>query len=173
MSANAPNSQSYNFTHMYNLKDYRSCNKLPFSKNSIMDVINTNPSYTRFNNMIKLANMEKFYNDIYTDLTVFVPSDAFLGDINPMFFTTMDLSTARNIIRSSTLKRRITYDILSNSPASYFNTLSPINNLFITNISEKTYINNCINVIENDIECSNGIIHVIDGIIYPEMVDEN
>ena len=82
----------------------------------------------------------------------------------------MDGSTARNIIMTSTLNRIITRDILEDNPVSYFLTKSAQNRLFITNINDRTYINNDINIIHKDMICSNGIIHVIDSLIIPVII---
>ena len=82
----------------------------------------------------------------------------------------MDQSTARNIIKSSMLNRRITSDLLEDSPAAYFLTTHPPNRLFVTNISGHTHINNDTNVINKNIQAINGIIHVVDKMLWPLII---
>ena len=79
----------------------------------------------------------------------------------------MDSTTAWYIVKASIIKNRIPSEILEDSPAAYFYTLSECNRLFITNVSGTTYIDDNIKIIKKDILCTNGIIHVIDGLIYP------
>jgi uncharacterized surface protein with fasciclin (FAS1) repeats len=62
-------------------------------------------------------------------------------------------------------------EILEDSPSSFFYTYDDYSSrLFITNISGKTYINNSIKVIKKDILANNGIIHIIDGLIVPNII---
>ncbi len=166
-----PYSESLNFTHMFNQRDLRG--PLPLRKEtpgSLSYLIAFHPDFSRFRYMLRLAKLDGLYNDIQADFTVFIPSDKALEHIPPGVFTNMDDATARHIILSSTLNRRITRDILEDSPASYFITRDPTNRLFITNISGRTYLNNDINVIHKDLEASNGIIHVIDALIIPLII---
>jgi uncharacterized surface protein with fasciclin (FAS1) repeats len=163
-----PYSQSYNMTHMFNIQDIQGCPKK--CTNALMSAINLNPDFTKFKFMLNLSGLEKTYNSNQTNITLFVPSDKSLEQLPEDIFLEMDQLTARNIILASTLKNRITSDLLKDSPASYFITKNPIAKLFITNIKNKTYINNCIKVIKEDIETSNGLIHVINGLIWPRMI---
>jgi hypothetical protein len=99
-----------------------------------------------------------------------VPSDNNLRNIPESVFVNMDLLTAKSIIKTSTLNNRITGDILSDSPCSYFMSNNPSNRLFITNVNGQTSIYNDINVIKTDIIATNGIIHIIDGLIWPILI---
>jgi uncharacterized surface protein with fasciclin (FAS1) repeats len=167
-----PNSQSFNMSHMWHIPDLRRCKTqenepLP---NSLWSVIQSNPDFSKFKYMVELAKFESIFNDLQANFTLFIPSDQALIGINENIFINMDDSTARHIIKTSTLERKIPSEILEASPASYFITRSAPNKLFITNISNITYINNCINIIYKDWECSNGIIHVIDKLILPKIM---
>jgi uncharacterized surface protein with fasciclin (FAS1) repeats len=166
-----PDTQSYNFTHMFNIKDLNSC--IPrFKKcpNSLSGLIQSHPDFSKFYSILKLANLDDIYNDPQANFTLFVPSDNALANIDDSVFKNMDISTARHIVKTSTLDRKIPSELLENSPASYFITKDSSNRLFITNIRGRTYIDTNINVIHKDMEASNGIIHVIDGLIRPEII---
>ena len=97
-------------------------------------------------------------------MTLFVPSDQHLL-AKGIGVTNLDIGSARNIVNASALNRRITRDILEDSPASYFLTRNPSIRLFISNINDRTYINNNVNIIHKDMICTNGIIHVIDSML--------
>ena len=68
------------------------------------------------------------------------------------------------------LKKKIPSEILKDSPTAYFYTHDQYNRLFISNIHGKTYINNNINIINKDLLFNNGIIHIIDSIIWPYII---
>jgi len=144
--------------------------KLPiktYSKNSIMDLINYHPDFTKFLYILKLSEMDVILDKKQANFTIFVPSDTAIKNIPDDVFLNMDQGDAKNIVQSSLLDYRIPKELLVDSPAAYFNTLSPQNRMFVTNINLNTKINNNLNVIYFDIICTNGIIHVVDKLIKP------
>ena len=166
-----PYSQSCNYTHMWNKGDLRPLSKKEqFCPHSLMGIINSNTDFTKFKYLVKLARLENILDHSQANFTLFVPSDKALQGINENIFSNMDDATARHIVRSSILNYRYPSEILESSPAIYYNTIDSPNRLFISNISGQTYINNCINIIKKDILTSNGIIHVIDKLIQPEII---
>ena len=166
-----PYNQSTNFTHMFDMNDLRGPLPLVHTRpNSLSDIILKEPTFSRFNYILQLAKLQPFYDDLAANFTVFVPSDASLKYIPESVFTNMDIGTARHIIKSSTLNRRITADILEDSPASYLLTQNPPNRLFVTNINGRTYIDNHINVLQKNIQANNGIIHIVDKLLFPIIV---
>jgi hypothetical protein len=169
MASLTPNSTALMNSHMYDFVDLRKCIKGPpsYCKGSLMDIINSNPDFSRFAYIIKLARLDTVFNDIQANFTVFVPSNCYIKNISEGVFTNLDISSARQIVLASTLKYRMTSDILKDSPASYFITMNPINSMFITNMNNITYISNCISIIHYDIEATNGIIHVTDQMLWP------
>lgn len=183
MTSCMPYSESYNMKHMTHIRDIRGPNvrfsdsnskqsrgELKINQSSIMGTIANNPNFSKFRYILKLSNLQGIYNDPQANFTLFVPSDKELSKIPEGVFTNMDDATARHIVHSSTLRNRITSTLLEDSPASYFVTMSRINKLFITNINGETLINNSLKVIEKNIECNNGLIHVVDGLLWPTMI---
>jgi len=172
MTSCGPNTQSYNYTHMFDMTDLRG--KLPIKKacpNSLLSVIENTPDFSLFLYMVRLANLQEFLNLKQANFTIFIPSNKeLLKHLNQNIFTNMDSNTAWYIVRSSILNDRIPSEILEDSPASFFYTYDRPNRLYITNISGNTYINNSIKVISKDLLTNNGIIHVIDGLIVPEIL---
>lgn len=168
-----PNSQSLDFNSMYFMNDLRGdLPKKVFNSNSITSKLFNDPNFTKFSYILKLSNLENLYSDNQADFTLFAVSDKSLTNMNENIFINMDRAVARHIILSSSLERRITGDLLSYSPASYFLTRNKpnISRLFVSNINDTTYINNDIQVLEKDILCKNGIIHIVDNLIYPIMI---
>lgn len=166
-----PYSESMNFRHMFDIPDLRG--HLPHREpcpTSLTGIIQNHPDFSRFRYMLNLANLESTYNDPQANFTLFIPSDKALSYIDNGVFTNMDKGIARHIVKSSTLRRKITSAILADSPASWLHTNDPPNRLFVTNLNGRTYINNTINVIHKDMEATNGIIHVIDDLIWPDII---
>ena len=171
MVSPGPSHEEMNFTYMFDMPDLRGpLPEIKYNKDSIMSKLNDNADYSKFKYIIKLANLDGIYSDIQANFTLFVPSDKALSHINDNVFINMDLLTARNIIRSSTLKRRITGAILEDSPRSWFHTLDPRNRLLVTNNNGETFLNNNIKVIHTNISASNGMIHVIDNLLWPQFM---
>jgi uncharacterized surface protein with fasciclin (FAS1) repeats len=172
MSGITPTTMSLSNSHMYDFVDLRPSSISPtkYNPTSLMYIIDNHPDFTKFSYIIKLARLDRIYNDIQANFTVFVPSDSLIQNIPEGVFTNLDISTARQIVQASTLRYKITSELLSDSPSTYFFTMNPIEELFITNISDITYINNCTKVIYYNIEACNGIIHVIDNIIWPQIM---
>jgi len=156
---------------MWDIQDLRGHSPMEVEcPTSLMAIISNHPDFSKFRYMVKLAKLEGIFNSTQADFTIFVPSDKAIAGLGDSVFMNMDDAVARHIVKSSTLDRKIPSDLLEDSPASYFLTKDPPNRLFITNISGRTYINNDINVIHKDMQASNGLIHVVDKLIWPEMV---
>jgi len=168
MTSCGPNTQSLNFTHMFNFTDIRGNKpKRGYNKNSIMDIINTHPEFTIFSYIVKLADMDIILDGLAANFTIFVPADSSIKSIPHDKILNMDVGEARTIVHSSLLNMRIPSELLQDSPAAYFYTLSPQNRLFITNINGNSRINNAMNIIFFDIKATNGLIHIVDGLMKP------
>lgn len=164
-----PDRQSYDFTHMYSFVDYTS-DKEPMpcmTEGSIFHFLYNNPKFSRFKQIIEKASMQGQLDSGQADLTIFIPTDDYIRHIPSQYFDDMDDGLAHQILNASTLNRRIGKDLLTSSPVSYFTTRNRRMRMYVTNISGKTQINNCVSVVKYDILLNNGIIHVIDGLIEP------
>lgn len=169
MVSYAPNTQSYLYNHMSSFVDY-STGKDPemcINKGSIYDYINRTPKFSRFQKIVDTAKRMGFLNDEQATCTVFIPSNDYLGHIPENFFDTMDDGLAREILAASTLPKIIAADLLTSSPVCYLYTKNPKMRMYVTNISSRTKLNNCATVVQYDIWCNNGIIHLIDNLIEP------
>lgn len=170
MTSSGPYSESLNYTHMFDFTDIRG--QYPtktYNSGSIMSFVNNNIDMTFFRYLIKLAGLDTFLDDPQANLTIFIPSDVILRSkgINETNILNIQRDLARTIVNSSIMTRQISRLLLQNSPASYFNTIDGVNRMFITNIDDNVCINDYIYVIGFDIECNNGIIHIVDTLISP------
>ena len=168
MTSCGPNSQSYNFTHMFEFNDVNG--KYPtkcYKRNSIMYVLDNHPDFRKFTYIVKLADLDMILDSIQANFTIFVPSDTELNRKKNVenILLTMDEGTAKNIVYASLINNRLPKEIIKNSPVYYLNTLSPQNRMFISTIDENTKINNKVNIIHFDIICNNGVIHVTDNML--------
>jgi len=157
---------------MHSIPDIRNLGpvKQNIPPNSILGIINSHPDFRKFRYILNLSGMSDLYADSQEKFTLFVPSDATISKIPQEVFINMDSYTARMIVKTSTLKRSIPSELLEDSPATHFLTTDPVNRLFITNINGRTVINGYINIIHKDQPASNGIIHVIDGLLRPVVI---
>ena len=167
MASIGPYSKSEDYTHMYDFTDLRSCvaPKVVYCPKSLMGIIDNTPKLSKISYIIKLAGIDGILNDELANFTLFLPSDDFLTKYPESLFVNFDKGTARNIMNNSMMNRRITSDLLKDSPASFFTTLNNYNKMFVTNINDITCINHRINIVQFDISCSNGLIHITDDII--------
>lgn len=143
--------------------------KCTVEKDSIENTIHTNENFSIFSCILKKSGVNIF-NDCY-NYTVFVPSNEYLQHFD---YNSIDRSTARQIVLSSTLKEIIPSEILMSSPISYHKTLNSVQNLIISTDDYNLFINanssKCIKVIKGDLEVCNGIIHVTNNIIIPYII---
>lgn len=167
-----PDTQACNFTHMYSFTDYRNSkeNEIPkVEKESIYDYIDSqlgNP-FSKFKMIIQRAKSIGLLNDIQANCTVLIPPDKYLQHIPNDYFLKMDDGLARQILASSIIDRKICKALITSSPVSYYITRNPKMRMYITNISNKCKVNNCAEIIKFDIECNNGLIHIVNGLIAP------
>lgn len=163
-----PDTQALNFTHMYSFVDLRGPPGPPtVTKGSIYDYISSSPKLRRFKTVVDRAHAIGTLNDIQANCTVLVPTDDSLSHIPIEYFEDMDDGLARQILAASTLDRKLPKNLLTSSPVAYYITRLPSMRMYITNISGVTRLNNCATVKQFDIECNNGLIHLIEGLIAP------
>lgn len=164
-----PYTQPQNFTHMFDMPDLRGpLPKIIAQPNTLLRIIDDHPDFTKFKFMVDRACLRDTLNSKQSDFTLFIPSDKALSmKVSDNYFVNMDILTARTIVRTSMLNKRISSEVLEDSPCADYYTMSPGNRLAITNLSGKTYINGNIRIIYKDIVMNNGIIQVIDGLIIP------
>lgn len=172
MTSIGPYSKSYDQTHMYDFTDSRRYPRrdIKYCPQTLMGIINTTKELSIASYIVKLANYDGILNDKQANFTMFLPSDTFLKKYPESVFVNFDKGTALNLMKGSMTNRRMTAAIIEDSPAAFFTTLDTSNKIFISNISDTTYINNKIKVVQKDIFASNGVIHIIDDLLWPVII---
>lgn len=123
---------------------------------TLLDVIAKR--FPNFLELIKTANLEPLYNSVgYKKYTVFVPSVA---------FPHLDPDIAFRVCKNSTGNGALNLSTLRSSQMYILESLSPQNNLPIETCGDTTTVRGK-KIILADIMCTNGIIHVIRGVIWP------
>jgi uncharacterized surface protein with fasciclin (FAS1) repeats len=170
MTTPGPYTQSYNFTHMFDIPDLRG----PFPvqepiKGSILGVIVSIPEFSKFRYIIHRALLDDFFNAPQADCTVFVPTNSAIENyITDDVLVNMDVYTARKIVKNAYVEKRLSSEVLKDSPISHlYLTTDPIDRLTIMNVQNETFINGGVKVLLWDLPANNGIIHVIDNLILP------
>ena len=168
----APGVQPYNFTHMWSFEDLNYSGKGPkpqfcLEKNSVFGYIYNNRNFSRFRGIVEKAGLLAQLSELQADCTLFVPEDRNLQGIPDKFFIDLDDGLARQIVNASILNRRIGSELIKSSPCAYYYTRNPDMKMYVTNIGGKTTINEDLRITEFDRCFSNGVIHIIDGLIIP------
>jgi uncharacterized surface protein with fasciclin (FAS1) repeats len=166
---------SLDYRFMYDVRDIRASPKLPTTNTgSIMDIIQNNPDFSIFNHLVNLADMNGIFNTQPAKFTVFVPSDSHLQkcfDINT--FLNMDKYTARQIILYSTLPKIADLSTLQLSPILELETRLTLQTpgfkiVVQTPPNQETLINNNVRILQPNLPCINGLIHIVDFPLIPE-----
>jgi uncharacterized surface protein with fasciclin (FAS1) repeats len=169
MSAIGPNSQSLNYTHMFDMYDINGVYPLiQYNKNSITDFLNSTENFCKFRYILELSGLINIFDDKQANFTLFITPDNFFTNIDNRILHNMDQATARCIIKTNSLNQKITTDLFKTTRAGYYYTQNDPDRKLITVISNNDIlINNDAKIIRGDILATNGIIHIIDKLLYP------
>ena len=168
MTASMGNDPSLMYTHMYSFTDLRGPKPtMCINKGSIYDFINSNPSFSKFKTIVTRANMFAQLNEPQANFTIMIPPNEHLQHIPQEYFDKMDDGLARQILKASSINRIIDKNLITSSPVSYFSTQNKEMRMYITNIRDKTVINNCSTIIQYNISLNNGMIHIVDNLVAP------
>ena len=156
---------------------------ITYNNDSILGVISKTPELSKFYQLVKFTKMEETL-DLSNRITVFVPNnDAFdkKSDID-----LKDFLDVKNVIMSSMTRGVYNRDdLIKNITYKHYNTLTgktelrtlpktfysyrPYNKLVIEKSNEMLTVNGNVNIVNESITTDNGIIHIIDGILIPEV----
>jgi uncharacterized surface protein with fasciclin (FAS1) repeats len=169
MTSLGPYTQSLNFTHMFDMPDLRGARKSQVCPNSLLAIIDDEKNdFSLYSYLVKLAGLSTELMEPQANFTLFIPSDTFIRQKNlESVILKMDRSSARHLILSTMLNNKITTDLLMISKACKFITRDPPNNLNVLYVNNKITINGKAHIVKGDIEAVNGIIQVIDDVLFP------
>ncbi len=166
--------QDRDLKQFYDIRDFRgSTPKATQRPWTLFSLLKSNKDFSYFAYLVEKAGLDGIFNSNteFHTYTLFVPSDISLRkrfDVNS--FKNMDLYTCREIVLYSSLDRQIYMPFLRSSPAMYINTRIPGSRILVENIKSDgvTTLDGCVKIIEGDIVCTNGVIHVTDNLLWPE-----
>lgn len=167
MTTSGPYTERYDFRSAYDMTDLRGpLPKKVTDPQSIAGILERGEDTQLFSYILELSGLQGIYDSEEADVTLFVVPDCYLRHIESEI-TNLDRATARDIIKSNSLRRRIISALLESSRISYFYTTSPPNQLCVSNIAGITYVNDDATLIGKDVQANNGIIHYLDKLIVP------
>ena len=171
-----PTSQTYLMTHMSLFQDPRlkPGHHVPieFDKTTIYGKIRSNPKFSKFLRILERSNVKERLADRGYQHTLFAAPDDALAHISEDFLSTLDIGKASEIIRSMLLVRSIDGNTITASPVSYLRTEFQKQHMYVTNLVDrssgqlKTNLNQCATVLQFDVKASNGLIHVVDNLLF-------
>ena len=175
MTYMSPNSQSYNMTHMSSFVDQRLRSGLTipvvYNPNTIYGVLKSSNKFEKMCKIIETSHLFARYNEPQANFTLFAAPDEKLLHIRDDIVDEMDKGTATDIVKCMTLHRIIDKSVLTSSPVAYYPTDNRIQQLYITNLVRDdklvTSLNDTARVLQFDVPCGNGMIHVIDNLLLP------
>ena len=165
-----PYTQAYDMKQMYDFPDFRSDSRIPCSypEDSLMEIINSNTDFTIFSGLLKKAKYDVKLSDKQANFTIFVPSDEQLKKkYSNKYLHNIDIGLAHEIINASMMNRKIDQNLLQSSPVSKFPTVNR-SRINVNTVNGVTMIQNYNKVIHWNHLATNGLIHVVDGLIIPE-----
>jgi ribosomal protein L33 len=138
-------------------------------ENTVYNVLQSNPNFSIWKRIVDRSGMAEQMNERELNSTLFICSDDKLRNAPKGFFEKMDNGMCRQVLKASLMDKIIDRDLLTSSPVSYYYTKNPDMRMYITCISNRVMVNNRLTFEKYDIKCSNGMIHILDGIIIPTL----
>jgi hypothetical protein len=146
------------------LEDVESCFLQPktkqYRKGGIMTAI---MSYSPlFAYMVQVANLDEYVDSDMFDGTCLIPCKEYSDKYFSKIKDNLDHGTARKLVQDCLLENRLTQSFLFENDLK----IPTLNKLtYITTKSETKKINNKYSIVKGDLQCINGIIHILNGLI--------
>lgn len=170
MSYIGPNHQMYDIRQYQYIRDLCGPKKDTLSAipdNSLSGVLKSTPDFSKFAQIVEKSGLSGILSSYQANATLFVPSDKYLECYDQVFFDQMDRGTALKIVMYSMMNRVIDKKLLQSSPTSSYPTKDRSHNLFVSNKFD-TLLNGRVRVIHWNYKVDNGMIHVVDGLLFYE-----
>jgi len=165
MVSPGPNTQSYDFKHLYEDTTKRRLNSVVCEdKRSIVGILRE--KFSKFFYVLHLSGLMRIYNDMnYEGITIFAPVDDWF-EISDLELIRMDAIEAIDIIKRHTVESRVPYNLLFNSNSFFLKTKHANKKILVdADPSGIVLLNNKSRIVEGNIIATNGIIHAIEKII--------
>lgn len=156
---------SYDYSHMYNIKDLRGELPKPVLKpGTILYALHQHGSCSKFIELVSKAGLAGVFNDKQANFTVFAPID---DSIDCMWLKSVSSFKAKQYVLYHTLDHAVAPSFLRSSKAMYLNTRIPGSRLFVENYNEvPPLINRISRVIECPIVLDSSVVYVVDRVLH-------
>lgn len=159
MTSIGPYDSIHEMNHMWDFTDLRG--KFPINAwrvDSIMGTLKRLRRFSKYLHILKIAQMEHKLDHTLCSSTLFVVSD---DKIDDSFLQDMDRITAKGIINSFSINGKLYPEFLVSTPISYYQNKHN-DHLLITNVNNKTFVNQTSSVLSHYI-ADNGVIYELDS----------
>lgn len=167
MTYAGPSTQSMNLTHMWDYIPHTREYIHPeqhSARRTITSVLETDATLSKFTAILRRSQLYDRYAHPQASCTVFVPVNEAVLD---RFLKHMDVMDAQEKVKSSTVDGIIPTSVLQSSPYMRLHTREPrytittrtCNNPPVLTLNKDIYI------LRENIECDNGMIHVVDQFV--------
>lgn len=135
-----------------------------YTQGTIMKAIDESSVLKKFRYIVKRSELDTLLDNTELNITIFAPFDNYIDDDVMKY---IDRESARRIVLSSMLDKRLTTDIIKSSEILIL--LSRyVNDKIICSYCDREnsiIINGYINILKSDVLCDNGVIHCVDGLL--------
>lgn len=168
MTSLTPNTAPLNFSHMFSFVDLRGPEpQMCVNPHTMYGIVASHPQLTKIKAVIDRSNYNGLLNDPESNSTLFAPLDNYLKHIPDEYFNNLDIGSAKQIIHSMLLPRKVSGEMVRSSPVSYLTTYDRQNRMYTTNICGQTRLNDCAVVVEYDKIATNGVVHLTTNLLLP------
>lgn len=133
----------------------------PIRSSSVMGFLFSNPDFTIFNYLIKMAMLADRFNDTQFNGTLFIVKDSMIS-IPPDYFMDIGRSTSNEIMRHSWIDRRLSLNSFNGRENCILDTYDKSYQLTLKRVNGDLYINDYSKIL-GDLQFDNGSIIFIDN----------
>jgi uncharacterized surface protein with fasciclin (FAS1) repeats len=160
---------SYNYSHMYDIKDLRGNLPTPvYNQGTILCALHQAGCFQNFIDLVTKAGLAGIFNSKQTNITVFAPNDEALSACS---VKGIDSFKAKQLVLYHTLEKSIPPSFLRSSKAMYLDTQVTGSRLLVENLRTPVpLINRCTHVVQCPIATVNSMIYPINKVL---LMDNN
>jgi uncharacterized surface protein with fasciclin (FAS1) repeats len=159
----------------YDLDDLRRFPpKEKYNKDSVYGYVCDSPQFSVFKHLLKTANLDKNADHPQFNCTIFICDDKTLFDLyGETFFMNMDRNTALSLVNFHMFNRSIGKKTLLSKKGCLIQTKKEDSQMSVDILSDdkgqqKIHLNQQAFVISDEIKRTNGMIYLIDNLLFPE-----
>jgi hypothetical protein len=160
---------SYDYSHMYNIKDLRGNLPQPvYNQGTILCTLHEKGCFSKFIDLITKAGLAGIFNDKQAGFTVFAVPDKV---IDSSWLKNISMFKAKQYVLYHTLEHSVAPSFLRSSRAMYLNNRIPGSRILLENDKETgTMLNRSVRMLNHPIYAGSSVIYIIDNLLH---IDSN